>query len=116
MDIRESLMAENARLEHFFKVVTSVSRALHESTDLSESLQIMVETVTEVFHAKGCTLRVLDPAGKEFELMAATGLSSAYLEKGSSLPMRISRRSLRINWSLSITWAVIRAFNIPMPP
>lgn len=75
-------MAENARLEHFFKVVTSVSRALHESTDLSESLQIMVETVTEVFHAKGCTLRVLDPAGKEFELMAATGLSSAYLEKG----------------------------------
>ncbi len=75
-------MAENARLEHFFKVVTSVSRALHESTDLSESLQIMVESVTEVFHAKGCTLRVLDPAGKEFELMAATGLSSAYLEKG----------------------------------
>ncbi|MFO8111864.1 MAG: GAF domain-containing protein [Desulfosalsimonadaceae bacterium] len=75
-------MAENARLEHFFKVVTSVSRALHESSDLSESLQIMVETVTEVFHAKGCTLRVLDPTGKEFELMAATGLSSAYLEKG----------------------------------
>lgn len=75
-------MAENAKLEHFFKVITSVSHALHESADLGETLQIMVRTVTEVFDAKGCTLRVLDATGKEFELMAATGLSSGYLEKG----------------------------------
>ena len=75
-------MVEDARLEHFFKVISSVSRALHESADLSETLNVMVKTVTEVFEAKGCTLRVLDPAGKEFDLMAAAGLSSAYLEKG----------------------------------
>ncbi len=75
-------MAEKAGLEQFFKVISTVSRALHESADLNETLRVMLETISDFFGAKGCTLRVLDAAGKEFELMAATGLSSSYLEKG----------------------------------
>ena len=75
-------MAETARFEHFFEVITRVSRALHESTDLTDALQIIVNTVTEVFGARGCALRLLDPAGNELELMAATGLSEQYLQKG----------------------------------
>ncbi len=76
-------MAEKARFEYFFEVITRTSRALHESADLSEGLQVMVNTVTEVFKARGSVLRVLGPSGNELELMAATGLSRQYLEKGT---------------------------------
>ncbi len=76
-------MAEKARFEYFFEVITRTSRALQESADLGEALQIMVDTVTEVFKAKGSVLRVLGPSGNELELMAATGLSRQYLEKGT---------------------------------
>ncbi len=85
MNPKEVPMAENAGLEHFFEVITRVSRALHESTDLNETLQAMVDTITEVFGAKGCALRVLNREGNELELMASTGLSESYLEKGTVL-------------------------------
>lgn len=75
-------MADTARIDYFFEVADRVSRALHESTDLDETLQAMVSTVTEVFAARGCALRVLDSTGDKLELMAATGLRREYLEKG----------------------------------
>ncbi len=75
-------MVESAKFEYFFEVISKVSRALHESPDLHEALQVLVETIAEVFAAKGCALRVLDPLGKDLQLMAATGLSQDYLDKG----------------------------------
>lgn len=75
-------MAETARIEHFFQIITKVSRALHESPDSREALQVLVDTIAEVFQAKGCALRVMDSMGYELQLMAATGLSREYLDKG----------------------------------
>lgn len=75
-------MSEPARVEGFFEIVTRVTRALHESQDTREALQILVDTTAEVFGAKGCALRVMDAASHELELMASTGLSRAYLDKG----------------------------------
>jgi putative nucleotidyltransferase with HDIG domain len=75
-------MGEPGRIQDFFEVVTRVTRALHESQDSGEALRILVETIAEVFEAKGCALRVVDPASNELELMASTGLSRAYLDKG----------------------------------
>jgi transcriptional regulator with GAF, ATPase, and Fis domain len=75
-------MAETAKFERFFEVITEVSRALHESGDLKQALSVMVQTITAVFEARGCLLRMLDSTGAELELLASAGLSSAYLDKG----------------------------------
>jgi putative nucleotidyltransferase with HDIG domain len=75
-------MGEPDRIEGFFEIVTRVTRALHESQDSGEALQILVETIAEVFEAKGCALRVMDAASHELELTASTGLSRVYLDKG----------------------------------
>jgi putative nucleotidyltransferase with HDIG domain len=81
-------MGETAKFERYFEVITEVSRALNESGDMKQALSVMVQTIAAVFEAKGCLLRLLDPAGRELELLAATGLSSAYLEKGTVIAGR----------------------------
>ncbi|MBR9980775.1 MAG: GAF domain-containing protein, partial [Desulfatitalea sp.] len=78
-------MAETAKFQRFFEVITEVSRALHESGDLKQALAVMVETTTAVFEARGCLLRLLDPIGQELELLAATGLSRTFLDQGGNL-------------------------------
>lgn len=75
-------MAETAKFQRFFEVITQVSRALHESGDLKQAMAVMVETISAAFEARGCLLRLLDPIGQELELLAATGLSHDFLEKG----------------------------------
>jgi putative nucleotidyltransferase with HDIG domain len=78
-------MTDQSKLERYFEVIAEVSRTLHESEDLTETLQVMVEKIAQAVEAKGCLLRMLDSSGRELELMAATGLSQAYLDKGMVL-------------------------------
>jgi len=78
-------MGETAKFERFFEVITEVSRALHESGDLKQALSVMAKTITDVYKARGCLFRMLDATGRELELLAAAGLSSAYLDKGTVL-------------------------------
>lgn len=79
-------MAESAKFQRFFEVISEVSRALNESGDLKHASAAMVEAITAVFNARGCLIRLLDPIGQELELLAATGLSAEYLEQGVVVP------------------------------
>ncbi|PIU32340.1 MAG: GAF domain-containing protein, partial [Syntrophobacteraceae bacterium CG07_land_8_20_14_0_80_61_8] len=43
-------------------------------------LQVVVEEVTKIFQAKGCTLLLLDQEKTRLDQVAAFGLSEKYLE------------------------------------
>lgn len=80
---------ELLRLQARLEDLNSRTRALYETAlVLSSSLQLdqvlrqVVQTTAEIMHAKGCSIRLLDPGGQTLELVAAWGLSDAYLQKG----------------------------------
>jgi signal transduction protein with GAF and PtsI domain len=55
---------------------------LAKSPDLRTTLNILARNITLLLNAKGCTIRVLDQKNRTLEIIAAYGLSEAYLEKG----------------------------------
>ncbi len=73
----------DARAARFFRVFAEVSNAIQSGEDLDAALELMVQRIGQAIGAKGCTLRMLDPASGELRLRAAWGLSARYLEKGS---------------------------------
>ena len=81
---------ENARVHEarknqlaFFKTLVDIGKALNSTRDLGEVLDLMVTRLPEVMTLKGCTIRLLDPNRHHLELVAASGLSEAYLNRGS---------------------------------
>lgn len=75
-------MTDITRYEQFFEILTEVNRVLHQGDNLDEVLQTIVSHIRRIFKAKGCVLRVLNPATRELDLKAAAGLSQTYLDKG----------------------------------
>ncbi len=53
--------------------------------DIKGVLSFLSKTTTELLGVKGCTIRLLDEKNKTLEIVAAYGLSRAYLEKGPVL-------------------------------
>ena len=76
------------RALQFFRVFAEVSNAIQSGEGLDGALELMLHRITQVLGARGCTLRMLDPAGGELRLKAACGLSAHYLQKG---PVRADR-------------------------
>ncbi len=70
----------------FHQIVEHVTDSIRSSLDLDTVLNDIVRVVTEDLRAKGCTIRLLDAAGKNLDLRAAYGLSPRYLEKASATP------------------------------
>ncbi len=68
-------------LEYSYPLCEVCNRLLG-TFDLEECLSLIVRTVRETLHVKGSSLRLLDGQGKRLTLVAADGLSQAYLEKG----------------------------------
>lgn len=66
----------------FLREIQAMSRLVNSTLDLNAILQNMAERVAISMQAKGCTLRLLDPASGHLELAAAHGLSRAYLHRG----------------------------------
>lgn len=60
----------------------NISRAVTSTLEYRKVLQIIVEEVTKIFQAKGCTLLLLDKEKSRLDQAAAYGLSEKYLEKG----------------------------------
>jgi PAS domain S-box-containing protein len=67
----------------FFKTLDSIGKALNSTLELDEVLDLIVSRLPEVMPLKGCTIRLLDPERAHLELMAASGLSRRYLDRGS---------------------------------
>lgn len=66
----------------FLRELQVFSRLVNSSLDLDHTLDVMARRAVESLQAKGCTLRLVDPAGKHLYLAASYGLSEAYLHRG----------------------------------
>ena len=67
----------------YFQELRTFSRLVNSTLDLDAILRAIVERMPEVMNLKGCTIRLVDPATNRLDLVAATGLSEAYLARGS---------------------------------
>ncbi len=68
---------------HFFRELREISRLVNSTLDLEGILKTIVDKLPTVMGVKGCTIRLLHPATNRLELAAASGVSRAYLERGS---------------------------------
>jgi len=71
-----------------------ISRAVSSTLTLDEILELIVNKVVEVMNLKGCTIRLINPRTNTMDLVASTGLSEKYLQKG------------RVDMSKSVTEAL----------
>lgn len=67
----------------FLSEIREISRVVNSTLDLDEILATIVNKLPEVLGVTGCTIRLLQPATNRLELMAASGLSKGYLDRGS---------------------------------
>jgi signal transduction histidine kinase len=71
-----------AKIECFYNSFREISRLFHSSANPQEVLDVVVWKAAEAVDAKGAVLRLVNEATQELELVAAYGLSQAYLAKG----------------------------------
>lgn len=69
--------------QQYFKILSDILKATHRTADTDDVLALIVGHIRDAFGAKGCTLRVRDPATFELVLRAHAGLSREYLDKGA---------------------------------
>lgn len=67
----------------FFSELRKISRLVNSTLDLDLILQTIVNKLPGIIGVMGCTIRLLQPATNRLELVAASGLSQEYLERGS---------------------------------
>ena len=67
----------------YFKTLDEIGKTLNSTQNLEKVLDVIVTRLPEVMDLKGCTIRLLDPVKGHLELMAASGLSREYLDRGS---------------------------------
>lgn len=67
----------------FFRELREVSRLVNSTLDLDQVLNTIVDKIPQIMQVKGCSIRLLHPATNRLELVAASGLSQTYLQRGS---------------------------------
>lgn len=67
----------------FLSEFREISHLVNSTLDLEEILATIVNKLPNVLAVKGCTIRLLHPATNKLELMAASGCSREYLDRGS---------------------------------
>lgn len=66
----------------YSEAMRNISRQIASSLDLQTVLTAMLQRTVDELNYKGGIVRLLSPAGQHLQLVAATGLSQAYLSKG----------------------------------
>ncbi len=64
------------------EALRNIARQINSSLDIQAVLTAMLDRTVDELNFKGGVVRLLDPGGQRLELVAATGLSQAYLSKG----------------------------------
>jgi len=72
------------RLEEL-RVIEETTKHLNSGLDLDTVLNKIVRTMAEIMKVKACSVRLLDPTGRELVIKAAYNLSRDYLRKGPVL-------------------------------
>lgn len=67
---------------NFNREIQAISTLVNSTLDLEVILKSLVERAAITMGVKGCTLRLLDPAGKNLDLAASFGVSAEYLQRG----------------------------------
>jgi GAF domain-containing protein len=66
----------------YSEAMRNISSQINSTLDLQAVLAAMLQRTVDELNYKGGIVRLLSPAGQYLELVAATGLSQAYLSKG----------------------------------
>ena len=74
-----------------FKVIT---RAIGESDNLELMATHLTQLLVGALRSKGCVIFLLNPESKELEMLASSGLSVSYLNKGPVLSARSIRATV----------------------
>lgn len=80
---RARILQELESQVKFLGELRQISRLVNSTLDLETVLNTIVEKLPAIMGVKGCTIRLLQPATNRLELVAASGLSAKYLERGS---------------------------------
>lgn len=67
----------------FLSELREISSLVNSTLNLDDILKIIVDKLPPLLKVKGCTVRLLHPATNRLELVAASGLSETYLNRGS---------------------------------
>ena len=67
----------------FLSELREISSLVNSTLDLDDLLTIIVHKLPPLLKVKGCTVRLLHPATNRLDLVAASGLSERYLNRGS---------------------------------
>ncbi|PID71615.1 MAG: PAS sensor protein [Desulfobulbus propionicus] len=67
----------------FFRAQREISQLVNSTLNLEQVLEAIVDKLPGLLGVKGCTIRLLKPATNRLELVAASGLSQQYLNRGS---------------------------------
>jgi len=67
----------------FFRAQREISKLVNSTLNLDQILNAIVEKLPGIMAVKGCTIRLLQPATNRLELVAASGVSQQYLNRGS---------------------------------
>jgi two-component system, NtrC family, sensor kinase len=67
----------------FFRELREISRLVNSTLDLDRILTAIVDKLPGIMKVQGCTIRLRHPATNRLELVAASGLSEEYLNRGS---------------------------------
>jgi signal transduction protein with GAF and PtsI domain len=71
------------REAEYLRIFKEVSKTISTTLSMDQRLKIMAEGMVKALGVKGCTIRLLDEAGKTLELSASYGLSEEYFKKGA---------------------------------
>jgi len=80
---RTSMFQEMANQVKFLEALRLISKLVNSTLDLDHILTSIVERLPAILGVKACTIRLLQPATNRLELVAASGLSEEYLQRGS---------------------------------
>ncbi len=86
---------DNMRQLSYFKTLNEIGKAINSTLQLDEVLDMIVKELPRVMELKGCSIRLLDPVSGRLQLMASSGLSQCYLERGSIDDDISTRHTLR---------------------
>ena len=78
VELTKSLQRVTARLQ----ALNEGARTVNSTLELSQVLNRLVKSTTEVMGVRACSIRLLDKGGRRLLPVATYGLSQAYLEKG----------------------------------
>ena len=67
----------------YFRLLHMVTRALLATLDSRQVLNLITHKVIEIMNVKACSIRIINEATQELEMIASKGLSEEYLKKGS---------------------------------